>query len=273
MTERIVVASLPAVQRDLFLARSLRRVEDAPKGISTYGVDWADMFVSFDTDAATAAATVEVDPSISIVVFSNRLESLLDCGGKSDVAATEWVLKFSARVSSYGTVAEVRRLLCDKVASLDAQTGETVGVLKLKRRSVSAGYAKVRILPAEDSLQIVCRHQTPQGLKAVWKSVLWRLSPQHGGAGPMTAQAAQDQLLAMFQSRGWSMKGYWYSYEGGVDIQIDSTSLKRVPAAPAGWSLGDQVSSGYGLEALLATVSDRPFRIVSRFGNLCLQFI
>lgn len=179
MTGWIVVASLPSVQRDLFLARALRRNEDAPLSVSTLEVAWADMRVAFASDAPTTSATVEVTPIISIVRFSRRLESLLDCGAPSEGAA-EWVLKYSASISAYGDAAEVRRLLCDKVASLDPGTGETVGVMKLKRRSVAAGYAKVRILPATDSLQLVCRHQTAQGLKAVWKSVLWRLKPQHG---------------------------------------------------------------------------------------------
>jgi len=172
------IASLPAVQRDLYLARCLRRVEDAPASVSTLEIKWPDMIVSFATDEAISEASVEVAEEISIAVFTRRMESLLDCGAKTD-GASEWVLKYSAPISMFGSVKEVRRLLCDKIASLDGQTGETIGVLKIKRRSVNAGHAKVRLVPAEDSLQLICRHQTAQGLKAVWKSVLWRLRPQY----------------------------------------------------------------------------------------------
>jgi hypothetical protein len=173
------IANLPAIQRDLFLARCLRQVKDAPKEVSTLRVEWSDMSISFATNGAISEASVEVAEEISIVMFTRRMESLLDCGAKTD-GASEWVLKYSAPISQYGTVEQSRRLLCDKIAELNAETGETIGVLKIKRRSVNAGHAKIRLVPADNSLQLVCRHTTAQGLKAVWKSALWRLQPQFG---------------------------------------------------------------------------------------------
>src|SRR5690606_34058042 len=72
-------------------------------------------------------------------------------------------------------------------------TGETVGVLKIKRRSVSAGHAKVRIAPTEDALQVIARHTSAQGLKAVWKSVLHRLQPPQR---QVTAEAAAEEIFS-----------------------------------------------------------------------------
>lgn len=182
---RYTIAFLPAIQRDLFLSRAIRRFDDKPELVDTLHVEWGDMSVNFETDQPVTAVSVEVEESISLVSFTARLESVLDCGAKAE-GATEWVLKFSAPLSNYGQPDVVRRLLCDKVASLDASTGETIGVLKIKRRSVAVGHAKVRLVPAENLLQVVARHSTAQGLKSVWKSVLWRLRPQYpsnGGKG------------------------------------------------------------------------------------------
>jgi len=176
--ENYIVAILPAIQRDLLLSRCVRRVEDEPASVSTLEVSWPDMKVSFASDDAVSEASVEVSENISIAVFSRRMESLLDCGANN--GAAEWELKWANRISLYGTPEEVRRLLCDKVVSLDSQTGETVGVLKLRRRSIDSGHASVKMVPAEDSIQVICRHQNAQGLKAVWKSIFHRLDPQYG---------------------------------------------------------------------------------------------
>lgn len=178
------IANLPAVQRDLFLSRVVRCEKDAPVRVDTLRVEWPDMTVAFATDAAVSECAVDVAEGISLVAFTRRMESILDCGAQSESKSesAEWILKFSCRISDYGSADAVRRLLCDKIASLDSVTGETVGVMKIKRRSVQAGYAKVRLVPAEDSLQLIVRHSTAQGLKAVWKSVLWRLRPQYPAA-------------------------------------------------------------------------------------------
>lgn len=169
------IANLPAIQRDLFLSRCIRRTCDLPVEIETCTIKWPDMIISFATDETISAASVEVTEEISIPVFTQRMESLLDCGSKADAA--EWVLKYSTNISSYGPIDEIRRLLCDKIASHNNQSGETVGVLKIKRRSVSMGHAKIRLVPIDDSLQLIIRHHSAQGLKSVWKSVLHRLQP------------------------------------------------------------------------------------------------
>lgn len=171
-----IIANLPAVQRDLFLSRAVRNLE--PESIATQEVAWEDMIIKFASDASVSEASVEVAEDISLALFTRRLESLLDCSVKSE-DESEWVLKYSARLSRYvKEPAEAIQLLCDKIASIDPETGEVVGVLKIKRRSVLAGHAKIRILPEEDSLQLICRHTSGQGLKSVWKSVFWRLNPQ-----------------------------------------------------------------------------------------------
>lgn len=185
------IANLPAVQRDLFLSRVVRCEKDSPVAVDTLRVEWADMTVAFATDAAVSECAVDVAEGISLVAFTRRMESLLDCGAQSESA--EWILKFSCRMSDYGSADAVRRLLCDKIASLDSASGETVGVMKIKRRSVQAGYAKVRLVPAEDSIQLIVRHSTAQGLKAVWKSVLWRLRPQY----PTAPAAAETDGTAV----------------------------------------------------------------------------
>ena len=135
------------------------------------------MMISFGSDEAIASCSVDVTEEISIAVFTRRLESLLDCASSS---TGEWTLKWSETISTYGEPDWVRKVLCDKISSVNSDSGETIGVLKLKRRSVKSGFAKVRLVPAEDSLQIVCRHTSAQGLKSVWKSTLMRLKPQHG---------------------------------------------------------------------------------------------
>lgn len=190
----ITVADLPSVQRDLYLSRCIRRVEDLPSTVETLRVEWQDMIVSFATNEAISECSVEVAEAISLPVFTRRLESLLDCGAKisetaSGASGAEWTLKWSDRISRYGDDERVRCLLCDKIAQIDGETGETIGVLKIKRRSVKAGHAKIRLVPKEDSLQVICRHSSAQGLKAVWKSVLWRLRPQYGGSSENNEQA------------------------------------------------------------------------------------
>jgi len=88
------IANLPAIQRGLFLARCLRQVKDSVKAVSTLRVEWSDMIISFATNGAISEASVEVAEEISIVTFTRRMESLLDCGAKTD-GASEWVLKLS----------------------------------------------------------------------------------------------------------------------------------------------------------------------------------
>jgi hypothetical protein len=228
----ISVAILPAIQRDLFLSRCIRRVEDAPTSTETLKIEWKDMTVAFATDATVSEASVEVAEDISLPVFTRRLESLLDCGAKSEGAA-EWVMKFSCRISGYGSAEEVRRILCDKVASLNANTGETIGVLKIKRRSVDAGHAKVRILPLEDSLQLIVRHTNAQGLKAVWKSVLWRLKPQYGQPKDKPTQqgfASTDKAQVVLPP-GILVQGnkyYWNNYVSEVVRLGGTVNIEKV---------------------------------------------
>lgn len=209
----LAVASLPAIQRDLFLSRAVRRQEDGPSRVGTLEVEWKDMVVEFASSEAISIATVTLDEAISLPVFTRRMESLLDCGSKAE-AAVEWVMKFACRISAYGTPEKVRQLLCDKVASLDSSTGETVGVLKIKRRAVGAGHAKVRLVPAEDSLQVVCRHGSAQGLKAVWKSVLWRLRPQY--AGKVATEANGTELVQV------NVAGHTVTVPPCINVQADT---------------------------------------------------
>lgn len=178
----------------------------------------ADMAVAFATDAAVSECAVDVAEGISLVAFTRRMESLLDCGAQSESA--EWILKFSCRMSDYGSADAVRRLLCDKIASLDSVSGETVGVMKIKRRSVQAGYAKVRLVPAEDSIQLIVRHATAQGLKAVWKSVLWRLRPQY----PTAPEVAETDGAAVVNTN--------VSTTVSAPVVVAPNGAWRVVAAP-----------------------------------------
>ncbi len=255
----ILIASFPAIQRDLFLSRMIRRDADAPLTVETLSVRWSDMVVVFATDAAISECTVEVAEEISLVTFTGRLEILLDCGGKP--TGEDWVLKFSAKISTYGDPTQVRRLLCDKIASLDGVTGETIGVMKIKRRSVEKGHAKVRLVPAEDSLQLVVRHQSAQGLKAVWKSCLWRLSPQFGGH-------SQEDGLVKFERWAVQVHNYglesfqWEVFETGVRLDF------YVPQSDS-WSFisfqdnfGSNGKPGQGLDALKDQLIGRRTKLV-----------
>jgi hypothetical protein len=250
----IVVSNLPAIQRDLYLSRCVRRENDSPTCVDTFHVKWEDMAVSFSSDEAVSEASVEVSPEISIATFTSRMESLLDCGAKSDGAA-EWTLKWADRVSRYGSVEEVRRLLCDKIASIDGSTGETVGVLKLKRRSVEAGYARVRLVPTEDSLQIVCRHQSAQGLKSVWKSVLWRLSPQYGSGHK------EDGLKKLER---WALEVHNYADNFPWEVCSQGVRVEVVVPRDDPWefpkvedNLGYGNENGSGLTALREKIAGR----------------
>lgn len=264
----IVVATLPAVQRDLLIARCVRRIEDTPESLQTLEVRWSDMIVEFATDSAITEASVAVDQTISISIFSTRMEVLLDCGAKTD-GATEWVLKFSALISTYGLADEVRRLLCDKIASLNGKTGETIGVMKIKRRSVNSGHAKIRLVPEEDSMQVVCRHTTAQGLKSVWKSVLWRLKPQHGAQGNTEEW---QRLIELCERQEWGNPAQsglnCYIYQNGVDMQTNCADgeLPNVYFNPKG---GGNSCRWSGLQQLL---NGRKFKIIRYSGKLYLKF-
>jgi len=133
------------------------------------------MDVLFKSDAPISSAVVSVAPTVSLTHFAEQFERLLDCYAPTKDGG-EWVLKWAAPISRYGAVAKIRIALCDRIVSLDAETGVTVGALKRKRRSVKQGHGTVRIVPKEDSLQLVLRHPNAQGLKALWKSVFHRLS-------------------------------------------------------------------------------------------------
>lgn len=244
--EWLPVGNFPAVQRDSYLSRLMRR-DDTPLFADSVRVEWADMRISFSAAEPVAEATIEVLSSISLVTFTQRVERLLDLGAKSD--GTEWIIKFSCRMSDYGSPEEVRRLLCDQIAQLDGQTGETVGVLKIKRRSVDAGHAKVRLVPAEDLLQVVVRHLTAQGLKAVWKSVLWRLRPQYGAPKAADSSAGAEPADSFSSARPGASNGapkatitqtpcvqvqcesyHWTSYAGVVSSlggEIDITQAQK----------------------------------------------
>lgn len=168
----IPVAEFNGIMRDLYLARIIKK--HAEGDVSTLRVAFADMVVSFATDDATSNCTVEVSPNIDINVFGARIEEILDCAGIAPEGAMN-VLKWSSRVSDFGTFETVRSSLCDKIAKIDRN--ETVGVMKIRRRGIETGHAKVRLLRDEDSLQVVVRHTSCQGLKAVWKSVVHKMCP------------------------------------------------------------------------------------------------
>lgn len=279
------VAYLPAVRRDLYLARVLRRLEDAPASISTLKVRWSDMVVLFTTNEAISEASVSVAEDISIAVFTRRMESLLNYGTKTDGTKAEdiktdnveWVLKWADKISRYGTPEEVRRLLCDKIVALDGQTGETIGVLKIKRRSVNAGYAKVRLVPAEDSLQLVCRHTTAQGLKAVWKSVLWRLKPQHGSSAPATPVGTIPEVLRVVppcvlvrENKGgyyFDEKAGWLS-EQGYDVDLSKDIDVTLPISRfAGSDLPSDTAEFYFRVELRRLPAGKPKDILI-YGNI-----
>ena len=266
------IANLPAIQRDLFLARALRRVEDAPRKSDTLRIEWNDMVVAFGSDAAISEASVEVAEEISIAVFTRRMESLLDCGTQTEGAA-EWVLKYSSRLSDYGSVEEVRRLLCDKIAALNGENGETIGVLKIKRRSVNAGHAKVRIVPTDDSLQLVCRHTTAQGLKAVWKSVLWRLKPLHGTPGNPGNDTEWAEVKALYERQGWSdpdtSTHYAYIYGNAVDMQVHCVD-GDIPSVNSFKVKGN--NEYCYLRDLRKKLNGRKFQLITCQGQLYLKF-
>lgn len=234
---RYKVAYLPAVQRDLAVARAVRRRHDPLQAANTQTLIWDDMSVHFEADCAVSPAIVEVEPSISIAKFTPRLESLLDCGDRSYKPRNEqeqWTIKFAAKISTYHSDhREVVRLICDRISSITDD--ETIGVMKIKRRGVKVGHARVRIVPSEDSLQVTARHQTSDGLKAVWKSVFWRLDPQFGEHKPK-APAKQKLPTGMTIVTGfciwlpvpYSSKWWEVSKEASLyGAEVDLTQFQR----------------------------------------------
>lgn len=161
----------------------LRRINDLPIKTETQIVSWIDMELLFESDTPLSAAVIDVDPDIKIKTFTSRLEMILDTGDiHYQVPLTfqdlPWQLKFSTSISKYKKQPEeVIRLLCDRITSINDD--EIIGFLKIKRRSVNAGHASIRILPKEDLIQVICKHNKSTGLKALWKSVFWRLDPQY----------------------------------------------------------------------------------------------
>jgi hypothetical protein len=228
------------------------------------------MIINFASDAAIAEASVEVDESISIPVFTRRLESLLDCSVPSEAA--EWVLKYSAPLSLYSeSPQQAVSLLCDKIASIDPASGEVIGVLKIKRRSVTAGHAKVRIVPNSDSLQLICRHTSGQGLKAVWKSVLWRLRPQHGAPGVVGNDAEWAELEALYERQGWSLDSSGcYIYANAVDMQMSCVdgAVLEVP----NFRVKGNNSWCNRASELRQKLNGKKFRIITSNGQLYLKF-
>ena len=179
MRELYPIAECPFIQRDLYIARALRakacalRAKDKPQKISTLEVDWGEVVVSFESDDLIAKAVVSVAKEAKLAEIAPELEQILDCFAPGE---GEWVIKLADKISRYGKTEDVRIALCDRVILLDPETGETVGALKRKRRSVKLGYGSVRLVPQENTLQLVLRHPSAQGLKALWKSVFFRIN-------------------------------------------------------------------------------------------------
>lgn len=220
------VASCPLVQRELYLSRALRRREDEPLSVESLSVKWSDMEVAFAEAAGHSPATVQVHEEISLAVFGRRMESLLDCAAATNADSRQWVLKLCLKASTYGGADESIRALCDKVVERTTD-GATVGVMKLKRRSVARGHATVRIDPQADAIQIVMRHPTAEGLKALWKSVLWRLHPQYPKAGGGKSAATPVRVNA------------------GVTVLAPPSIRIQVPYYS--WTEGAAVAGAYGV--------------------------
>jgi hypothetical protein len=187
------IAWLPALQRDLVLARAVKRKNDPLVGATSKLIKYKDMEVLFASDTPISPASVFIDKDISLAIFTKRLESFLDCGQsgyKPTSEADQWKLKYADKLSRlHSDAKEVVRLLCDRITTMNDK--EIIGVMKIKRRGVKSGHASIRIVPKEDSLEAIFRHQTSSGLKAIWKSAFWRLDPQY--AKPKTTTARPDK--------------------------------------------------------------------------------
>ena len=167
------------------------------------------------------------------------------------------------------------------IGSTPSSSARTVvGVMKLKRKSVKAGYAKVRLVEAEDSIQVICRHQTAQGLKAVWKSLLWRIQPQHGTPTELTPQICQEKVLKALKSyEGYLDNINWSARANGIDFRINYDAKKR-PKVPSDdqWRISkEQVASGYGVENMFDYIfendENRLFLLVESCGMLRVKFL
>lgn len=165
--DMVPMAQLPLVQRDLYLARALNNGETT--FISTLLVEFPGIWIQFDSDAATGAAVVSVADDVNLKLLAKVMEQLLDCWAPGQ---GEWVLKWSDANKKYGSLQEIQLALCDRIVTIEAD-GTTIGAFKRKRKSVVLGHGTVAI--SRDSFQVILRHTSAQGLKALWKSVFSRL--------------------------------------------------------------------------------------------------
>ncbi len=179
MVDMITIAAFPAINRPSYLSKVNRDKSDLPDILETTQVVWeGEMSVEFADGSETPEATVKVAPGISLALLTKRLERLLAFGVAD--APGEWVLKYSDFVAELGGYEACVDCLCDKIVSSKPQEKLTIGVLKLKRRSVKHGHANVKIDGKRGVVSFIIRHANAQGLCSLWKSIFLRLDPQFG---------------------------------------------------------------------------------------------
>ncbi len=165
-----MVLSLPFVQRDLFLRRALSY---QPKAVDTLFVEWDGIRIEFGSSEVISSAQVWVHPgTASLAQMNQAFERLIDCYAPGE--GGECVLKYT--FSTQGICPGAVQLnMFDRISKLDSHTGETVGTFKRKRKSILLGYGTLRFRPNQKQLQVVLRHPSAQGVKALWKSCECRL--------------------------------------------------------------------------------------------------
>lgn len=192
----ITIASFPAVNRPKYLANCKRK--DKPVRLETAKVIWDDMMVEFADNSTTPECSVSVEKGISLATLTKRLERLLAFGAE---APGEWVLKYSTQLTNYGGYEHCVQSLCDQIVETDPDEMVTIGVMKIKRKSVKHGHASVKLDEAKNLLALIIRHGNAQGLLSLWKSVFWRLAPQYKACAPSAKTQDADVSLAKPETR------------------------------------------------------------------------
>lgn len=173
------VAYLPALRRERFLPQVLKSL-DKPFEVKTGIVRWTNMsLVMGDGNDPVTEGRVHVNAEeLSLTRYVTRMDAILNCCISAQV---ETVVKYNTPITTSKSE-HIRLHLFDSIVSYDDETGEMVGVLRLRHRSAKHGLARLRLHPTEKpnemNLQVVIRHHHPQGVKGLLHSVLSRVNPQ-----------------------------------------------------------------------------------------------
>jgi len=187
-------AFIPNVRRARFLSAMNRKEGRAsfPIESNTFFVSWENFIVAFADNLPTTGANVYVKNPISLYEFTSKLESLIAYNAGGD--GRESVVKFSDTISNYGEPNHLIKKLLDQITTLDNENHITIGLMQIKRRSISRGVAKIKIDKRADLFQVVIRHRSANGTMSVWKSLVNRLSGGKSKIRSVSSLFENDEL-------------------------------------------------------------------------------